>query len=94
MAVAATARASANAFIPTNDVDGCGIVKGERIGERFATAMMRDGATYGALGGAFALAGGAGCAALAKAADVICAHARFARARCRWEVCWTVWVAY
>ena len=68
VAVAATARASANAFIPTNDVDGCGIVKGERIGERFATAMMRDGATYGALGGAFALAGGAGCAALAKAA--------------------------
>jgi len=69
VAVALTSRASANAFISTSDVDGCAIARGERIGERVATAMMRDGVTVGALGGALAVAGALSAAWLAKTTD-------------------------
>lgn len=65
-ATALCARASSSDFIPNGERDGCGVVKGERIGERFATAMMRDGATIGALGGAFACSGSMACSLTAR----------------------------
>ena len=68
-ASAATAlyfKASAAEFIPSGERDACGIAKGERIGERFATAMMRDGVRIGALGGAFACAGSLACSLTAR----------------------------
>ena len=68
-ASAATAlcfKASAAEFIPSGERDACGIAKGERIGERFATAMMRDGVRIGALGGAFACSGSLACSLTAR----------------------------
>ena len=65
-ATAMCARASTADFVPNGERDACGIVRGERIGERFATAMMRDGMTIGALGGAFACSGSLACSLAAR----------------------------
>lgn len=68
-ATALCARASANDFVPNGERDACGIAKGERIGERFATAMMRDGMTVGALGGAFVCSGSLACSLVARSTN-------------------------
>lgn len=66
-AVSLCVRPSSADFIPNGEKDACGIAKAERIGERFATAMMRDGVMIGALGGAFACSGGLACSLVARA---------------------------